>query len=64
MESRRNLLAKNTGDAIIVIGSNPESYYNTDCTYLYRQNSNLYYYCIGLEQPNSTLIINVSNNNY
>jgi len=64
MESRRNLLAKNTGDAIIVIGSNPESYYNTDCTYLYRQNSNLYYYCTGLEQPNSTLIINVSNNNY
>lgn len=64
MENRRKLLVKSTGDAIIVIGSNPECYYNTDCTYLYRQNTNLYYYCVGLEQPNSTLVIDVKDGSY
>lgn len=64
MDLRRKLLVQETGDAIIIIGSNPECHFNSDCSYLYRQSSNLYYYCIGLEQPNSTLVINITNKNY
>ena len=55
---RRKKLCENVQPGLVILDSARECFYNHDCSYPYRQNSDLYYYC-NIEQPNSTLVLEV-----
>ena len=55
-KNRRDLLCKNLNSGIIILDSAPECFFNHDCSYPYRQDSYMYYYC-GIEESESTLVM-------
>ena len=55
---RRKKLCENVQPGLVILDSARECFYNHDCSYPYRQNSDLYYYC-NIEQTDSTLVLEV-----
>ena len=52
----QNLIDSTNNNKIVIFDSAQELYFNHDCAYLYRQDTNLYYYC-PINQPASTLVL-------